>query len=318
MGVNPVWTVSFFTIRLPTNYHRKKSSPARSGVIMKKWILFVIIGAITLTGCLPERAGYQLTIEIQGEGEVKPGRAGNFTKESIVEVEAVAAYGWEFKRWIGPVLEPQRSKTSVAMVQDQALKAIFTPVDGPAILNAPGGLISGRPARPQAEADIKYIMLHAISDAAVNPTNPFQIDRISTIFANYGVEAHYVIDREGKIYRYVPDHKVARHAGVGSWDNDPRFTNNMNRYAIGIELMGIGTKEEMADVIGLVSNARIKQEERGFTEEQYYALDLLLYHLRSKYQIPKENIITHQAYDPTRKWDPGVLFEWDKITNPRF
>lgn len=101
----------------------------------------------------------------------------------------------------------------------------------PEIKPAPGGLIP-RPLRPGGEKDIRYIMLHAISDAAANPTSPYRLERIRAIFEGYQVEAHYVIDREGQIYRFVSDACLARHAGRGSWAGDPQLTDNMNRYAI--------------------------------------------------------------------------------------
>ncbi|NMB01054.1 MAG: hypothetical protein GX971_05965 [Firmicutes bacterium] len=283
---------------------------------MKKWILLVIIAVTTLTGCQVKRTGYQLTMEIHGEGTVKPDRTGSFVAGTLVTIQAEAAPGWQFIGWEGNVAEPTSLETTIVMDQDQVLRAIFMPWNGPVILQAPGGPITGRPLRPQGEADIQYIMLHAISDAALNPTNPFRMERIRAIFADYGVEAHYVIDREGQIFRFVADHNIARHAGNGSWNGDPRLTNNMNRYSIGIELLGIGTKAEMADVVGLVANARIKSEDRGYTPEQYLSLNILLYQLRSKYGVPPENILSHHAYDPNRKWDPGQLFQWEKISSP--
>ena len=174
---------------------------------------------------------------------------------------------------------------------------------------APGGLIN-RPLRPQGANDIRYIMLHAISDCAENPTDPFQMERIEYIFRTYQVEAHYVIDREGQIYQFVEDACEARHAGSGTWAGDPKLTNKMNRYSIGIELLGIGTAAEMESVIGPEANALIRIEDRGYTQAQYLSLDLLLEHLMDRYAIPPENILTHRQYAPDRKWDPGELFAW--------
>lgn len=184
------------------------------------------------------------------------------------------------------------------------------------IKEAPEGFITlrqnGTPVvpRPQGVQDIEYIMLHAISDAVANPTKPYKLQRITSIFTEYSVEAHYVIDRLGGIYQYVKDDQIAHHAGQGSWNDDPRLLNNLNRFAIGIELLGIGTKAEMEEVIGASSNSRVKAKDRGFTKQQYQSLTLLVDHLQGEYQIPNENIITHKDYDPSRKWDPGILFNW--------
>jgi N-acetyl-anhydromuramyl-L-alanine amidase AmpD len=124
------------------------------------------------------------------------------------------------------------------------------------------------------------------------------MDRIRSIFDDYSVEAHYVIDRDGAIWQFVQDDQIARHAGAGSWMQDPRLTNAMNRYAIGIELLGIGTRAEMKNVIGSLANTLVNS---------------LLHTLQERYEIPAQNIISHHAYDPGRKWDPGELFDWSRI-----
>jgi len=51
----------------------------------------------------------------------------------------------------------------------------------------------------------------------------------------------------------------------------------------------------------------------GLHPEQYAALRLLLDHLMNRYAIPRENILTHAQYAPGRKWDPGVLFDRERL-----
>jgi len=41
---------------------------------------------------------------------------------------------------------------------------------------------------------------------------------------------------------------------------------------------------------------------------------MLLGYLMNRYSVPPENILTHKDYDPQRKWDPGELFDWDKLS----
>ena len=68
---------------------------------------------------------------------------------------------------------------------------------------------------------------------------------------------------------------MARHAGVGRWNNDPKLTNNMNRFSIGIELLGIGADHEMF----LLSERPITwllDIDRGFTDEQYQSIGMLV------------------------------------------
>ncbi|MBQ5684611.1 MAG: N-acetylmuramoyl-L-alanine amidase, partial [Clostridia bacterium] len=60
------------------------------------------------------------------------------------------------------------------------------------------------------------------------------------------VSVHYVIERDGTVHCYIPEERVAWHAGRGSFGGDAKYTNKMNLYAIGIELLAMGTEEEMS------------------------------------------------------------------------
>jgi len=288
---------------------------------MKKLFLAGLLMAYIMGsgGCVPEQNTSHLEIQIQGLGEVLPGIEMRFSQGTLVDLHAQPQPGWKFSRWEGPVVDTLNPTTAILMDGPKVIKAIFVPSTRPGILEGPGGFITWRAdgtavmPRMRGEKDIEYILIHATSDAAANPSNPYQVHRIRDIFDDYGVESHYVIDRDGAIYQFVLDGYIAHHAGVGSWPGDPKVTNSMNRYALGIELLGIGTRADMESVIGEWANSQIKEEDRGYTEEQYSALYNLLRYLRELYAIPSENIIGHQAYDPRRKWDPGVLFEWNRL-----
>lgn len=279
----------------------------------KPILLLVFLCTLLLTGCVQVGTGtYCLRLGMQGQGTVEPNAVLTYAEPTLVSVSAVPEPGWSFVRWDGPVADPFAPETTVFVERDTTVQAIFAEDSAVEIALPPGGMIP-RPPRPGGTADIEYIMLHAISDAAANPANPYEMDRIAAIFWECGVEAHYVIDRSGTAYQFVRDDSTARHAGRGSWAKDPRLTNNMNRYALGIEILGIGTEGEMAGVIGAQANSRISEGDRGFTDEQYAALNGLLSLLTSRYHIPADRIISHEEYDPGRKWDPGDLFEWERI-----
>ena len=65
-------------------------------------------------------------------------------------------------------------------------------------------------------SDVKtHVVLHFISNAAVNPENPYVYDDIRKIFMDYDVYPHYLIDRNGEIYFLLPETRVARHSGKG-------------------------------------------------------------------------------------------------------
>lgn len=290
---------------------------------MRKSLFFILIltAALGFSGCRLEAPEFvSLSFELVGEGQIFPGSGTKqYELGTLIELGAVPADGWKFSHWVGEVAENDASHTTVLADRDKTIQAVFSPTATGEIVEGPGGLIRQRAngtrvaQRNNGETDIEYIMIHAMSDAAVNPTNPYRIERMRAIFDEYGVESHYVIDRRGQVYQFVEDFLAGRHAGLGTWQGDPRLTNKMNNYAIGIELMGIGTEAEMNSVIGAIANSRIKPSDRGYTEEQYQALQQLIEYLRERYQMPRENILGHDDYAPGRKWDPGMLFDWKRI-----
>lgn len=284
-------------------------------------ILFLFAAVFSLTGCVMEAPEFvSLTVQVSGQGSTTPALGSNqYEKGALVILEAQPAPGWQFSHWVGEVAESWSQETTIVVDGHQSVTAYFSPIEDTEIMEAPGGLITWRangtrvPARPNGEADIEYIMIHAMSDAAANPTDPYRIERMRAIFDDYSVESHYVIDRRGQIFQFVEDVLAGRHAGSGSWQGNPRYRNNMNRYAVGIEVMGIGTDAEMIPVIGSIANSKIKQSDRGYTDAQYDALERLINLLRERHQISEDNILGHDDYDPQRKWDPGVLFDWTRL-----
>lgn len=95
------------------------------------------------------------------------------------------------------------------------------------------------------ESSITHVMLHFSSNALEKPENPFQVEDVYEVFQDYGLSAHYVIDRTGQVYRFVSEDRIAYHSGEGKIEGTPKYDNNLNPYSIGIELLAIGTKEEM-------------------------------------------------------------------------
>ena len=104
------------------------------------------------------------------------------------------------------------------------------------------------------------------------------------------VSCHYLIDRNGAIFRMVEDNKIAWHAGKSKWKN----TKNLNKYSIGIEIQNKGHF--------------IKYQ--NFPKKQIFSLIKLLKKLMKKYNIKKENILGHSDIAPLRKIDPGEKFPW--------
>ena len=132
---------------------------------------------------------------------------------------------------------------------------------------------------------IDTIIIHTSYDAL--GADPFSVEGILQIYKSYGVAAHYLISREGKIYRLVSDDNIAYHAGESKV---PDGRTGVNFFSIGIEL--VNTKKDKC------------------TGEQYAALESLVDYLRSTYKI--KYVLGHSDIAPGRKDDPWGL-EWSKI-----
>lgn len=163
---------------------------------------------------------------------------------------------------------------------------------------------------------ISHVMLHFSSNVTEKPHTPYQVDDIHKIFMDYGVSAHYVIDREGVIYKFVQEDRIAYHAGSGSLSRFPAYENKLNAYSIGIELLAIGTKEEMSTFITEDTYDALDNSFIGYTDAQYESLKSLLHTIHERYPEVKrdrEHVIGHDEYAPDRKNDPGSLFDWGRI-----
>jgi N-acetylmuramoyl-L-alanine amidase len=102
----------------------------------------------------------------------------------------------------------------------------------------------------------------------------------------FEVSSHYLVTEEGVIYRLVQEDKRAWHAGASSWRN----VRDVNSASIGIEIANQG--------------------DRPFTKPQMAAVSTLCQWIRSRYDIPQQNVIGHSDVAPGRKPDPGWFFDW--------
>ncbi|MDO6413249.1 N-acetylmuramoyl-L-alanine amidase [Sphingomonas sp. BIUV-7] len=111
------------------------------------------------------------------------------------------------------------------------------------------------------------------------------------------VSSHYIIAEDGQILRLVEESKRAWHAGRSHW----RGIDDVNSASIGIEIVNPGHE------FGY----------RPFTEAQYEALLPLMHDICGRYGITRGNIVGHSDIAPTRKEDPGELFDWERLAKVR-
>jgi len=166
----------------------------------------------------------------------------------------------------------------------------------------------------EREHDPRFVMLHFTSAVVNNRRDPYNIDDIRDIFIDYDVSIHYIVGRDGTVHCFIPEDRVAWHAGIGTWDNNEAYTNKMNLYAIGIEITAIGTQEEMSIYLTPEEYAALDPTLIGYTDAQYEALAMLVADICSRYDIPmdRDHVIGHSEYS-SEKVDPGVLLDWSRI-----
>ena len=165
-----------------------------------------------------------------------------------------------------------------------------------------------------------HVVIHFMSNALNNPQNPYNVQEAYRSFLDNGFSSHYLIDRSGEVYRLVDENRVAFHAGKGDLPGFPTYKDKLNEYSIGIELLAIGTRDEMLTMISPQTYDLISPSNYGYTDAQYRSLNLLLDDIIGRHPTIKkdrQHIVGHEEYAPGRKRDPGKLFDWSRINFTR-
>jgi N-acetylmuramoyl-L-alanine amidase len=102
-----------------------------------------------------------------------------------------------------------------------------------------------------------------------------------------GVSAHVVIDRDGTVYRCVPDTRKAWHAGKSVLHG----RENVNNFSLGVELVDVDPGPAYT---ALQLDAAVR-----------WCADKV-----ARFNIPLNRIVGHDAVSPGRKVDPGPDFGW--------
>jgi N-acetylmuramoyl-L-alanine amidase len=104
------------------------------------------------------------------------------------------------------------------------------------------------------------------------------------------VSSHYLIEEDGAVWRLVPEERRAWHAGVSYWQGE----TSLNTVSIGIEIVNPGHEWGY----------------RRFPELQMRAVEALCRDILARRPIPADRVVGHSDIAPTRKSDPGELFDW--------
>ena len=123
------------------------------------------------------------------------------------------------------------------------------------------------------------------------PSGAAAIDRLRDPVAR--VSSHYVVEKDGAIFRLVAEERRAWHAGISSW----RGHTLLNGRSIGIEIVNPGHE------FGY----------RPFPALQMAAVCDLCLAILARHPIPARNVVAHSDVAPDRKEDPGELFDWEGL-----
>jgi len=141
--------------------------------------------------------------------------------------------------------------------------------------------------RPTQNRNIDVVIVHSVYNASGG--NKYNVDSVINQFSHYRVSSHYIIGRDGAIYRLVKEKDVSFQAGKSSL---PDGRTNVNSCSIGIEL--ITTKDSLD----------------APTELQIKSLTALVKDIQSRYKI--KYVLRHSDIASGRKTDPWNM-NWEEF-----
>lgn len=144
---------------------------------------------------------------------------------------------------------------------------------------------------PEGKRPIRHIILHytgmesgeAAVDWLCNPES--------------GVSSHYLVHEDGRIIQMVEELDRAWHAGVSRW----RGQTDLNSSSIGIEIQNPGHEWGY----------------RPFPDVQMRQVIRLVATLSVRHRVDRADVTGHADIAPTRKPDPGELFDWLRLARHR-
>lgn len=140
--------------------------------------------------------------------------------------------------------------------------------------------------RPDGAA-VELLILHYTG----MPTATSALDRLCDPAAQ--VSAHYTVDEDGTVYAHVAEDRRAWHAGVSAW----RGRGDVNSRSIGVEIVNPGHE------FGY----------RPYPAAQMEAVADLCRGIVGRHGIAPADVIGHSDIAPSRKEDPGELFDWQGL-----
>jgi N-acetylmuramoyl-L-alanine amidase len=184
----------------------------------------------------------------------------------------------------------------------------------------------------RGDMDVTGVVIHYTADGPEwNPIKWLCMERAKA-------SAHFVIERDGDVFRLVKLNKKAWHAGRSQWLYKGETRKDVSAYTIGIELANCGMLEKvngkffwqqgraLRPYVGpepvraaLVypDGHKIEAWWEPYANKQMDALQALLLKLsKIGYGDAAQNLVGHEEIGTPigRKSDPGPLFPWDRFS----
>jgi N-acetylmuramoyl-L-alanine amidase len=134
---------------------------------------------------------------------------------------------------------------------------------------------------------VQFLVLHATET---------DFPKALEILTHGDVSSHYLVDRDGHIYRLVEEGRRAWHSGPSYWQG----ATPLNPGSIGIEIVNV----ERGAPDGVDS---------GYPEPQVSAVLALVRDIAHRHEIRPHRIVGHGEVLPEDKTDPGILFPWHRL-----
>lgn len=137
-------------------------------------------------------------------------------------------------------------------------------------LNFSNAYVSPRNSERAVRAKTQHIILHTTEAEAKSSLRKLSRNG----------EAHYCVDRDGRVYRIVDRNRVAYHCGTSMWSG----RRNIDEVSIGIEVVGY--------------------HDRALTVAQYAALRELVLLLQKQFNVKDADVMPHAqvAYGNPNRW----------------
>ena len=230
----------------------------------------------------PKESSEDLVKKIE-EGNTAPGESESGGESDDTASQAVTDESTAVSRSIPP--EGSLPTKAIEPVKDAKESAITPGASNP----KEGFSIENRLASwgfaKAIERKIDTVVIHSTYNATGG--DPFSVSKIIDIYKSYGVSPHYLVARDGTVYRMVEEKNIAYHAGESEM---PDGRKNVNAFSIGIEVIG--------------------KDNGGPSDAQYDALKKLLADIETRQTI--KHVLGHSDIAPGRKSDPWG-FDWKKI-----